>query len=267
MPIQEWISLLSNRLSQLTMKKSRLISFVIFLLLTSFVYSQSKYVSKSKKMYEKEKFEKCIQLSKKSLKKEKKSSNLQYYIVASNLSLSQISKSKTKQYSYLKKTISAWKRLEKYNTSNKDYSNLKDSIILLIYQFSETNFILRNRQKTEFLHNKLAVVFSDTSEVYRSIQYKETPVVEIKIDKSIDDTRQRILENAIHVLGVRYKYGGTDSTGFDCSGFTQYVYKNVGIDLPHNASKQSQIGTTIQLKDAKREILFFLVQVRLIMQV
>ncbi|WAM32293.1 C40 family peptidase [Caldicellulosiruptor naganoensis] len=47
----------------------------------------------------------------------------------------------------------------------------------------------------------------------------------------------RILEFAKNFLGVRYRYGGSSpSTGFDCSGFVQYVFRNFGIRLERTAA-------------------------------
>jgi len=44
---------------------------------------------------------------------------------------------------------------------------------------------------------------------------------------------------AMQYLGVPYQYGGASpSTGFDCSGFTMFVYSQVGVSLPHNAAAQ-----------------------------
>ena len=235
------------------------ITFLLFLVLSfNIVSGQSKYAQKSKKLYEKKKFEKCIITSKKNLGKDQKSIDLQYYIVVSNLALYQNNTSQIRQYSYLKKSISAWIKLKKYNSNQKDFSKTEENIKTAIYNFCETDYIQQNRQKNQVLQDKLAQVFSDTTESYRSIHFVPKKSLDIKIDKSVADIRQKILENAIDVIGVRYKYGGTDSTGFDCSGFTQYIYKSVGIDLPHNANSQSKIGNKIKLEDAKAgDLIFF----------
>lgn len=49
-----------------------------------------------------------------------------------------------------------------------------------------------------------------------------------------------ILDIARSLLGIPYVYGGSTSAGFDCSGFTQYVYGRAGISLPRTAEGQRQ---------------------------
>ena len=50
---------------------------------------------------------------------------------------------------------------------------------------------------------------------------------------------------AMQYLGVPYVWGGATPAGFDCSGFVQYVYAQVGVSLPHQAAAQWNYGTPI----------------------
>ena len=51
-----------------------------------------------------------------------------------------------------------------------------------------------------------------------------------------------IVATARQYLGTRYVYGGASPSGFDCSGFTMYVYQQYGYSLPHTATGQWQSG-------------------------
>jgi cell wall-associated NlpC family hydrolase len=55
-----------------------------------------------------------------------------------------------------------------------------------------------------------------------------------------------VLAIAAQYEGLMYSYGGTSpSTGFDCSGFTAYVFRQVGISLPRTAEAQRQATTRV----------------------
>ena len=55
-----------------------------------------------------------------------------------------------------------------------------------------------------------------------------------------------MIGTAEQYIGVPYKYGGTSPrSGFDCSGFVQYVFARQGVNLPRTASQQAQVGTPI----------------------
>jgi len=60
-------------------------------------------------------------------------------------------------------------------------------------------------------------------------------------------------------IGGKYIWGGESPKGFDCSGFTQYIYRQVGIILPRTALLQSKVGQKIKDKSYKKgDLLFFL---------
>lgn len=65
-------------------------------------------------------------------------------------------------------------------------------------------------------------------------------------------TGSDVVAAAKKYLGVPYVFGGEDSSGMDCSGLVQRVYKDLGIDVPRLVSGQMTIGTEVgSLAEAK----------------
>ena len=58
----------------------------------------------------------------------------------------------------------------------------------------------------------------------------------------------RVLATAERYVGTRYRYGGeSPATGFDCSGFVQYVFERNGIALPRTSRLQASAGQSLPL--------------------
>jgi cell wall-associated NlpC family hydrolase len=67
-----------------------------------------------------------------------------------------------------------------------------------------------------------------------------------------------LLATALHLVGVPYQNGGTTADGFDCSGFTQYVFAQHGLLLPREVRDQFSAGSPVD-RDAiaPGDLLFF----------
>jgi len=79
--------------------------------------------------------------------------------------------------------------------------------------------------------------------------------------ESTQDIAQ-VVDSAINYgksfIGLAYKYGGTSTSGFDCSGFLKHIFNKYGLMLPHSSRDYANIGDTISLKEIKKgDILLF----------
>lgn len=80
-------------------------------------------------------------------------------------------------------------------------------------------------------------------------------------NKSSESEGVRVVSTAKKYLGTRYVYGGSSPRGFDCSGFTMYVYRQYGYSLPHTATGQWQtsVGKKVYSSSALQsgDLVFF----------
>lgn len=72
-------------------------------------------------------------------------------------------------------------------------------------------------------------------------------------------THQRLVALAFSQIGTLYRAGGTEpGTGFDCSGFTTWVYSKLGVNLPRSSREQFMEGKVIAKSQLKKgDLVFF----------
>ena len=65
------------------------------------------------------------------------------------------------------------------------------------------------------------------------------------------DRIQEIIDYAKSLTGSPYSGGGNTPSGFDCSGYTKYVFANFGVNIPRTAAEQYRAGQAISSSEAK----------------
>ncbi len=69
-------------------------------------------------------------------------------------------------------------------------------------------------------------------------------------------------------VGTPYRNGGTDPGGFDCSGFTRYVFRQLGVALPRGVQEQATAGDRVDRRDLRAgDLVFFAIDGRTVSHV
>ncbi len=90
---------------------------------------------------------------------------------------------------------------------------------------------------------------------YQTLLHRPMPEV---TPKSYLAGSNNIISTAQQYLGVPYVWGGSSPSGFDCSGFVQYVYAQCGINLPRTADIQGTAGYAVSKAELQPgDLVFF----------
>ncbi|HET9833034.1 MAG TPA: C40 family peptidase [Vicinamibacterales bacterium] len=84
------------------------------------------------------------------------------------------------------------------------------------------------------------------------------PVAPVPPPRAAMPQDQALIATALSFRGTPYRNGGSDPTGFDCSGFTQWVFAQHGVALPREVEQQFKVGEKINQDDLKPgDLVFF----------
>lgn len=115
---------------------------------------------------------------------------------------------------------------------------------------------------TKTSNNTSAQVNKDNSAIKKDAQQTDVNKTSTSTPSKTTATLKssaNVTNVAQSLLGTKYVWGGTSTSGFDCSGFTQYVYKNaLGINIPRVSSAQATAGKSVSASNAQAgDLLYF----------
>ena len=110
----------------------------------------------------------------------------------------------------------------------------------------------------EEVNAKIEAAQAKISELQAAIDAANAASKPSRGDSTVSATGNAIVDYAYKFLGTPYQWGGTTPSGFDCSGFTQYVFKNAaGVSLPRTTYDQINVGVAVSYNDLQPGDLVF----------
>ena len=125
------------------------------------------------------------------------------------------------------------------------YNNKTGYVAYRYLSDSKTVVTSRSESVNRESQNQQEATKSETSTSENTSTSKETEEKESTTSNSGSVTGSDIIAYAKQYLGCKYVYGGMSPSGFDCSGFTSYVYKHFGYSLNRTSSGQRSNGVAV----------------------
>ena len=162
------------------------------------------------------------------------------------------------------------------NSSGEDVLTLQKKLYLIGYNITEFDGVYgaeTEKAVSAFQRdNKITVTGVVTNVTWRALRKAKEkkgrvlPEIKITAKKVADKPKNSlgganvnaIISTAQTFIGVPYVFGGTTPSGFDCSGYVQYVFKMHGLDIPRLADEQYNFGKAVTRSQLKAgDLVFF----------
>lgn len=112
-------------------------------------------------------------------------------------------------------------------------------------------------EKNDLKYNELKNVMGTFFDAIRTIETIEK-IPSKKENELYNAVRNQLISVAKNYIGTPYVFAGTDEKGFDCSGYTCYVMKKNGINLPRTAAEQFEAAKKIKQSEVQKgDLIFF----------
>ena len=87
---------------------------------------------------------------------------------------------------------------------------------------------------------------------------KEKFILEKALTNVADTVVEGLISFSKQYLGTPYRYSGSTSSGFDCSGFVGHLFKSKGLELPRSSSSMAKVGESVEKGSLKPgDLVFF----------
>lgn len=138
---------------------------------------------------------------------------------------------------------------KKYGLTVKELDALNPSITQLI---PGEVLIIKKKQLSEILPPN--PTDSDNLTIITPVNYMPVP----PMDAVAEEKANYLIAKASEYIGIRYRSGGTDPKGFDCSGFMFFMFNHIEMKLPHSSQEQATLGVRIDPSQAQKgDLIFF----------
>jgi len=145
------------------------------------------------------------------------------------------------------------------NTGREDIFIVQNEPIEPSYHFVVDNSYSYNNIEThpapkyEYIQNQAPAVSEDIEIVSYGLPMRDNPIYQNSYDKI-----KALEEDAKSFLGTKYVWGATGPNKFDCSGFTQWVFRDIGIDIPRVSRDQAKVGEYVTFENLRKgDMVFF----------
>lgn len=252
--------------------------FIFLLLIAQQVYSQNPAFSKLEMYYAQGHYKKVYRQSNLLLDKpEYDYSNIpRYYKALSSFQLVVNKRWYKRHQDEVESAISFYKKFQTTNLGSDILKKHKHELLALKHdlnhtielnkQFGKTKTVQRLEHLVQNLFQGTPILAPSESGVVKHNDASQDKQKEnfIDVNNNTDEAssnlsqRNEIVVYAKQQLGVNYKYGGTTPSGFDCSGFSAYVFNHFNKSIPRISKNQYVESKKIKRKDAQvGDLVFF----------
>jgi len=244
-------------LSKIVVMRYAVILFVFLPLLS---FGQNKDFDKLEMLYDQGHYKKVLkQANKLILKVEYTNSVLpSYYKSLSMLQLFRNEKWRRRNPKAIEDATKLFLELKKRDVNGKIFAAHSFEIQALKRDY---DYFLEDLQRDAKKNVKLIeTVKTNYTKLFSGVQdiQDADPVSTPPILTEISDVRKKIVEFSYKYVGVKYRAGGTDSNGFDCSGFVTFVFTNFKINIPRISRDQQQKSSPLRIADVQPgDLVFF----------